>query len=172
MTAPTLTDTEVRVLRECWGDLGYIIANPPAGIRHLRDSHSHSGGRGWQRWIGENRINVEQHEFIPDVIRECRPGCDDGEFFHTPGGEHIERWRYGALLFEGSITLPRVQQWAESLPAELRARALVAWRTHPENTRDLAELNRITREAVDLHCGPCELESNQPQELVGQGVLW
>lgn len=165
-----LTEVEIRVLRECWRDLGYIIANPPAGIRHLRDSQSHSGGQGRQRWINGNRINVKQHEFIPDVIRECHPGCDDRPFFHTPDGHHIERWRHGALLFEGSITLPRVQHWAESLPAELRAHALVAWRTWPENTRDLAELDRITRDAVDTYCGP-HAAPTEP-EYVGQGVLW
>lgn len=163
-----LTDLEARVLRECWHDLGHIIASPADGVRHLRDSHAHSGGGGWQHWIAGNRINVEQHEWIPEVIAdECPDWCDDPEFWHTPDGKHIEQWRRGAVLFEGSITLPRVQQWAENLPAELRARALVAWRTYPENTRDLAELNRITREAVDTYCGtPAE------PEPVGQGVLW
>ncbi|MET9329504.1 hypothetical protein [Tsukamurella sp. NPDC003166] len=169
-----LTDDEARVLREVWPlTLGHIIANPADGIQSLRNSCAHSGGGGWQRWIQGNRIHIEHHEWLPDVLADtCPDWCNDPEFWHTPDGKHINRWRRGDVLFEGSITLPRVQRWAESLPAELRARALVAWRTWPENTRDLDELARIVREALDAHCGaPAEL-THYAGQIVGQEALW
>ncbi|MGP3708523.1 hypothetical protein [Gordonia paraffinivorans] len=55
-----------------------------------------------------------------------------------------------------SISLPRLKQWAESLPAEIRDRALAAWRVHPVNTRDIPRLYRITLEAID-HDRPKQL---------------
>lgn len=168
-----LTADEARVLREVWPlTLGHIIANPADGIRHLRDSCAHSGGGGWQRWVQGNRIHIKQREWIPDVLKDACPAwCDDPEFWHTADGRHIDRWRTGALLFEGSITLARVQKWAESLPGELRARALVAWRTYPENTRDLVELACITREALAAHCGAPEL-THYAGQIVGQEALF
>ena len=96
---------------------------------------------------------------MADNVRATMSGGGNGRFSHRVRGNRLTGWWPSQWKPERevSITLTRVRKWADSLPDELRARALVAWRVYPVDTRDIPKLYRITLEAIDLQ-GWRELE--------------
>ncbi|QDF16239.1 hypothetical protein SEA_MALACHAI_66 [Gordonia phage Malachai] len=96
---------------------------------------------------------------MTDHVRTSMSGGGNGRFSYRVRGNKLTGWwpTQWNPERETSITLTRVQKWADSLPDELRARALVAWRVYPVNTRDIPALYRITLEAIGLQ-GTRELE--------------
>lgn len=93
---------------------------------------------------------------MADNVRTTMSSGGNGRFSHRVRGNRLTGWwpTQWKPQREVSITLTRVQKWADSLPDELRARALVAWRVYPINTRDIPALYRITLEAIDLQERP------------------
>ncbi|QFG09693.1 hypothetical protein PBI_PIPP_69 [Gordonia phage Pipp] len=90
---------------------------------------------------------------MTDHVRTSMCGGGNGRFSYQVRGNKLTGWwpsQWHPNRREVSITLTRVQKWADSLPDELRARALVAWRVYPVNTRDIPALYRITLEAIGL----------------------
>ncbi|SDQ37749.1 hypothetical protein SAMN04489765_0173 [Tsukamurella pulmonis] len=158
--AVILTDDEKTLLGYIWGRTASVICHPASGVANLRTSSAGGGGHGWEYSTLERRghIVARQHEFLPDVVlRPCPFYCDGGErWSHTDDGGHIDRWREGALLFECSIALPRMRQWAEQLPPQVREDLSAA--------RDYA-----TRKAVTL----AAINGEHEALLVGrQEMLW
>ncbi|QXN74974.1 hypothetical protein SEA_POSH_66 [Gordonia phage Posh] len=92
-------------------------------------------------------------------VRTSLCGGGNGRFSYEVRGNKLTGWwpNQWKPEREVSISLTRVRKWADSLPDELRARALVAWRVYPVDTRDIPKLYRITLEALDLQ-GRRELE--------------
>ncbi|QLF84207.1 hypothetical protein SEA_PYTHEAS_67 [Gordonia phage Pytheas] len=92
-------------------------------------------------------------------VRTGLCGGGNGRFSYEVRGNKLTGWwpTQWKPEREVSISLTRVRKWADSLPDELRARALVAWRVYPVDTRDIPKLYRITLEALDLQ-GRRELE--------------
>lgn len=138
-----LTDDERNLLHHVHGSVGHIIATPKAGIDSLRQSHASGGGKGFDYRVTKTGLEGEWCQY--DVVERLPDGSPGILHFHKP---HLRV----------EITYARLSQWATSLPAELRERAMVAWRTYPVDTRDLAELDRITHEAIDLSAPAEQLE--------------
>ncbi|QAX92868.1 hypothetical protein KNU39_gp57 [Gordonia phage Mutzi] len=101
---------------------------------------------------------------MTDHVRSTMCGGGNGRFCYEVRGNKLTGWWPSQWKpeREASITLTRVRKWADSLPDDLRARALVAWRVHPVNTRDIPALYRITLEAIDLE-GRRELEQTRDE---------
>jgi hypothetical protein len=138
-----LTDDERKLLHRLHSDAGHVIATPKHGIESIRRAQGCGGGRGFD-------------------YRTTKTGLE-GEWCNYEVVERLPDGSPGLLRFDKphlrvSITFTRLRQWAMSLPVELRERALVAWRTYPVDTRDLAELARITHEAIDLSAPAEQLE--------------
>lgn len=91
-------------------------------------------------------------------VRTSMCGGGNGRWSYQVRGDRLTVWWPSQWnpQREASITLTRVRKWAESLPAEIRDRALAAWRVHPVDTRDIPRLYRITLEAID-HDRPKQL---------------
>lgn len=92
---------------------------------------------------------------IASLRTMCAGGRGGGFEYETVGRKITGRWRDAdqgvwTIQREVSITFTRLHRWTSQLPDELRARARVAWATHPVWTRDLDRLARITHEAIDL----------------------
>ncbi|AOE44334.1 hypothetical protein SEA_EYRE_54 [Gordonia phage Eyre] len=89
---------------------------------------------------------------MTDHVRTSMCGGGNGRFSYRVRGNKLTGWWPSQWQPERevSIALTRVRKWADSLPDELRARALVAWRVYPVNTRDIPALYRITLEAIGL----------------------
>ncbi|AOE44010.1 hypothetical protein SEA_DELIAN_70 [Gordonia phage Delian] len=89
---------------------------------------------------------------MTDHVRTSMSGGGNGRFSYAVRSNKLTGWwpTQWNPEREVSITLTRVQKWADSLPNELRARALVAWRVYPVNTREIPALYRITLEAIAL----------------------
>lgn len=113
----------------------------------------------------ERELLREAHRVIAPIVatsgmtehvRASLRGGGNGRFSYEVRGGKLTGWwpTQWKPEREASITLTRVQKWADSLPDELRARALVAWRVYPVNTRDIPALYRITLEALDLQARP------------------
>ncbi|WP_063046262.1 hypothetical protein [Nocardia pseudovaccinii] len=135
MKRPLLTEDERALLRRVPQHIGHCIADPADGIEHLHDCHGSGGGGGFTYELTRTAIVGRWHEWIP--VAWAKTGD------RRPEGEPI-RWRQGALLRQATVSYHRLNRWCESLTAEVRAQALTWWRTHPECTRDLAALNRLT----------------------------
>lgn len=139
----TLTDDERKLLHQVHGLLGYIVASPEDGIASLKLSHASGGGHGFDYEVANYSLQGEWRRY------EVTATCADG----SP-----KRLRFEEPHLQVLITWARLRQWATRLPAELRARALTAWRTYPVDTRDLGELARIVHEAIDLSAPTEQLE--------------
>jgi hypothetical protein len=138
-----LTDDERILLHRLSGTIGQVIATPKHGVDSLRQSQGGGGGKGFNYRMTKTGLEAEWCNY--DVVERLPDGSPGILRFHKPH-LHVE------------ITYTRLRQWASSLPAELCARALTAWRTYPVDTRDLAELDRIVHEAIDLSAPAEQLE--------------
>ena len=150
------TDNERDLLRNIHHHLGHVLANPAGGVEHLRSGHGSGGGAGFSYEFGSTAIRGEWHEWIPDRWRSDGRAC---------------RWRRGELLHTATVSYARLQAWAEALPAGVRAKALTYWQTHPECTRDLAALDRVTLAAIDRRPRRSE-PSSVPSECGDQYALF
>ncbi|WP_330253056.1 hypothetical protein OG874_00125 [Nocardia sp. NBC_00565] len=130
-----LTENERDLLRRIPQYVGHCIADPEGGIEHLRDGHGSGGGGGFTYQFTKTAVTGQWHEWIPVAWATA------GD--RRPEGQPI-RWRQGELLREARVSYGSLQQWCESVPAEVRDQALTWWRTYPEDTRDLAALVRLT----------------------------
>lgn len=130
----TWTENERALLRYLPISVGHCIATSDDGIQHLQDGHISGGGHGFTYEFTKTAIVGRWHEWIP--VRWASAGD------RRPEGQPI-RWREGALLHEARVSYGRLKLWCESLPAEVRAQALVWWKTYPEDTRDLEALERL-----------------------------
>ena len=103
-----------------------------------------------------------------DHVRSSLRGGGNGRFSYEVRGGKLTGWwpTQWKPEREVSISLTRVRKWADSLPDELRARALVAWRVYPVDTRDIPKLYRITLEALDLQ-GRRDLEQARAEWFTG-----
>lgn len=149
----TLTDDERKLLHQCYSHLGYVVANPKAGINSLRTSRASGGGHGFDYEVTKASLDGTWRHYEVEAFAN---GLSSFLRFDEP---HLRV----------SISFTRLAQWASSLPAELRERATVAWATHPVDTRDLAELARIVHEAIDLgatRLPSVTLEYNEPTDLL------
>lgn len=135
----TWTEDERALLRYISVDVGHCIADPDDGIEHLRDSHGSGGEHGFTYELTRTAIIGGWHEWIP--VRWATAGG------WRPEGEPIQ-WREGALLREARVSYLRLRRWCESLPAEVRAQALMWWQTYPIATRDLMALERLVLEQL------------------------
>lgn len=124
MTTLTLTDDERALLRAAHGCLCYPVAVPDSGIDHLRLSETHGGGPGFV--YACTRVGIE------GTWTESGPDPD------RPG-----RHRTGPVLRRAAIRYTRLRAWVVSLPADVRAQALVWWRVHPVETRDIPRLHQL-----------------------------
>ncbi|MBF6277051.1 hypothetical protein [Nocardia nova] len=132
MTAAWTVDQR-HLLRLVHRKIGPCIANPEWGIDYLRGD-SAGGGPTYSYRFGQTAVNGEWHESIEDAWRS------DGRPW---------RWRRGKQLGEARISYKRLQGWCESLPADVRERAVTYWRTYPVETRDLPRLYALTLAAID-----------------------
>lgn len=123
-----MTTPERMLLRRIPIEVGMCIAAPGYGVDQLRLSHHASGGHGFNLECGPSSMIGRWHEWLEDAWRE------NGKPY---------RWRHGRLLREVRISYPRLQKWAESLPADVREQALHWWQTSPEYTRDLDKLQEL-----------------------------
>ncbi|MGV8874841.1 MAG: hypothetical protein ACOH2Q_20090 [Rhodococcus sp. (in: high G+C Gram-positive bacteria)] len=140
-----LTDDERKLLHEpqVRSRAETVIAAPEYGITQLRQSYACGGGHGFDYEVTKTSIDGWWSNY--EVVKRLPDGSPSLLRFDEP---HLRV----------SITFTRLRQWATSLPAELRERALIARRTYPVDTRDLAELARIAHEAIDLSAPAEQLE--------------
>lgn len=142
------TDTERALLRKIVDRVGPVIASPDYEIKSLISSEGFRGGHGFECRFTKTAIVATWHEFI--------------EAAWFPDGRP-KQWRYGQQLGDATITYARLSKWARSLPAEVRAQAVVWWRTYPEDTRDLAALAELT---LGLLADPEPVALPEPQDLL------
>jgi hypothetical protein len=150
------TDNERDLLRNIHHHLGPVLANPAGGVEHLRSSHGSGAGGGYTYTFGSTAIRGEWREWTPVQWRPDGRAC---------------RWRSGELLRTASVSYARLEAWALSLPAGVRAKALLHWQTHPEWTRDLAALDRVTLAAIDRRPRKRSKPSSVPSECGDQYTL-
>ena len=139
----TLTEDERRLLHRLNGNIGQVIATPKHGIDSLRQSQGGGGGKGFDYRLTKTGLEGEWCQY--DIVERLPDGSPGILHFHKPHLRVV-------------MTYTRLRQWATSLPAELRERAMTAWRTYPVDTRNLAELARIVHEAIDLSAPAEQLE--------------
>ncbi|WP_280499387.1 hypothetical protein [Nocardia cyriacigeorgica] len=132
---PEFTDAERNLLREVASTVGHFIACPDDATDYMRNSQAVSMGRGFHWRATKTALEGQQHEWIEDAW--------------YPDGR-VMRWRKGALLWEARVTYARLQRWVESLPPKVRDQAAIWWRIYPEDTRDLAALERLALYAIRL----------------------
>lgn len=123
------SDAERHLLRIVHADIGPCIANPAAGIAHLKLGDGSGGGPTYSYRYGDSAITGEWHESVPDAWRQ------DGKPW---------KWQAGRQLGEAKVSYRRLEAWCESLPADVRELAVQHWRVHPVETRDLRKLAALT----------------------------
>lgn len=168
-----LTDDEQFLLAHLSCDVGRLIATPAAAISAFRDGHCSGGGGGWEYRFTKKGIEITLYEWLINTRFDpgwCPRDCERKDTHAADGFQHVKNWRRGRVELQATITYGRLQRWAEQLPQDIRDRALIAWRTWPENTRDLAELRRIALEALQLSA--TRLPATYPGEIPGQEALF
>ncbi|MBR7191696.1 hypothetical protein [Gordonia sp. SCSIO 19800] len=134
----TLTADEVDLLRE-WPRFAEACIVSPDGSRRIRESCASGGGFGRNYEINGGRLIGTwcRYEVVETFGPDARP-----DLVGRPARLH-----FNPPHREVSITLSRLQKWADQLPGTFRERAIVLY--HPK-TRDLDALHRVTLEALDL----------------------
>lgn len=138
-----LTDDERKLLHKCHGRIGSVVASPKWGIDDLKHSHACGGGWGFDYRVTKSALEGTWCNY--KVVEWLKDGSPS-------------RLRFDEPHLTVSITFTRIGQWANSLPAELRERARIAWATYPIDTRNLGDLARIVHEAIDLSAPAEQLE--------------
>lgn len=127
-----LTEDEQTLLRQTIPTFYEIVADPDEGLRSLRDRRGGGGYLGFKHSYTNTKLHGSwRHHRVIDHHSDGRP----------------RRMLFDEPHLEVSITLTRLHKWAESLPAELRERARVAYSV---NTRNLTDLEQIVLEAIDM----------------------
>ncbi|QDF17165.1 hypothetical protein JZX82_gp70 [Gordonia phage William] len=143
--AVTLTDDERDLLRE-WPRFAEICLVSPDGARRIRESCSSGGGFGRNYRIDSGKLIGTwcRYEVAATFGTDARP-----DLVGQPA-----RLRFDPPHREVSITLARLQRWADQLPATYRDQAAAF---HHPDTRDLDALRHLALEALD-HDQPAQLD--------------
>ncbi|QCG77652.1 hypothetical protein HOV42_gp69 [Gordonia phage Fairfaxidum] len=140
--AVTLTTDERDLLRE-WPRFVETCLASPVGAQRIRDSRSSGGGFG-------RNYHIDRGKLIGTWCRyEVVARFTDGPHKGQPA-----RLRFDPPHREVSITLTRLQKWADQLPATYRDQAAAF---HQPDTRDLDALRHLALEALD-HDQPAQLD--------------
>lgn len=126
-----LTHHERELLRRLGLDIGVFIACPESWIEDKQHGTHSGGGKGFDFQYTRKGVTGQWFEWFPE--RRNSAG-------HTSC--------YGELLREVTMPYTRLRKWRATLPASVLTQAMIWYRTHPENTRDLAALARLTAEQL------------------------
>jgi hypothetical protein len=133
VSAVVLTGEEAALLRAVHHDIAPCVASL-GHLADLQEGTSSGGGHGFDYMFGRSKFTGRWCEWFP--VRWA------SERDIRPTGEPIY-YRSGRVLAEVTMTYTRLRRWCESLPEDVRAQALVWWRTWPVETRDIPKLNRL-----------------------------
>jgi hypothetical protein len=131
---PEWTDTERDLLRELRRHVGHCIAAPEDAIYGFKDGHESGGGHGFEYEFGRAAITGRWHEW--HLVARTVSG--------RPG-----KWHKGRLLREARISYAQLHRWCAGQPADVREQAVINWRVHPVETRNLPALERVALAAID-----------------------